>query len=104
MARVLLFLALLVSAPAKAATVYEMTDGQLTRITEVEVNGVLYDVSFQDGSFDSIYADPANLTFTNSADAFAASNALLSMLGENILGSDGFTYDFEHNNSLINGK
>ncbi|MDH5181279.1 MAG: PEP-CTERM sorting domain-containing protein [Gammaproteobacteria bacterium] len=103
MARYLVFLFLLVSSSVNAVSVYEMTNGQLTAITEVDVNGVLYDVRFANGSFDSIYGTPANLTFTNSADAFAASNALLSMLGTNIVGSDGLVYDFEANTSLVNG-
>ena len=103
MSRFLVFLVLLVSTSANAATVYEMNNGQLIGITEVDVNGVLYDVSFQSGSFDSIYGDPANLTFTNSADAYAASGVLLSMLGENIVGSDGAIYDFERSTTLVNG-
>ncbi|MDH5446466.1 MAG: PEP-CTERM sorting domain-containing protein [Gammaproteobacteria bacterium] len=103
MARFFVFMALLFSASASAAPIYEMTNGILTRITDVEVNGMFYDVSFQNGSFNSIYGSADNLTFTTGAGAVAASNVLLSLMGENVVGSDGLTYDFEHGNWLVNG-
>jgi len=103
MTRLFLFLCLLISSSVQASLVYEMTNGILTKITEVDVNGVLYDVTFRNGSFNNIYGNASNLVFTNSSDAIAASNTLLSLMGDNVVGSDGLIYDFEHGNWLVNG-
>ena len=47
MTRLFLFLSLLISSSVQATLVYEMSGGILTRITGVEVNSALYDVTFQ---------------------------------------------------------
>lgn len=103
MSRLFLLLSLFVSSYAQAVPVYEVAGGKLTGISEVEVGGVLYDVTFQNGSFSSIYGDPSNLTFTNYADAFTASTTLLSLMVDGIVASDGNTYNLDTNNGMVGG-
>lgn len=103
MARLFLFLSLFVSSYAQAVVVYDMTAGSLTSIRNVDYGGTVYNVEFMNGSFTSIYGDISNLTFTNSADAFAASNVLLSLMADGVVGSDGLTYNFDNGNWLVGG-
>lgn len=59
---------------------YVTSGGQLTGVNNVDVNGILYDVNFVDGSFDSIFTDASNLDFTTASDAQAASTALMNAI------------------------
>ena len=65
---------------SQAAVVRQFANGLLTGATGVIVNGVTYDVSFQDGSCDSLFANCMNFTFTTQAGATAASDALLGQV------------------------
>jgi PEP-CTERM motif len=65
---------------SQASVVRQFANGLLTGATGVSVNGVIYDVSFQDGSCDSLFANCTNFAFTTSVDAIAASDALLGQV------------------------
>lgn len=67
---------------ANAAMLQVSADGKLTGATGVDVNGTLYDVSFQEGSCDSLFGgcDPANFAFHNASNAFTAAWALLQQV------------------------
>lgn len=73
--------AVLCASPSYAATLV-VSGGLLTGATGVNVNGSWYDVSFQDGSCDSLFSNCtiSAFMFQNSTDAFAASNALLDQV------------------------
>jgi hypothetical protein len=67
---------------ANAAT-YNIVDGELVGAFEVDVNGTLYDVLFQNGSCASVFngCDSADdFTFTSATDAEAAALALLDQV------------------------
>ena len=98
-------LVLLFSSLAQAtALVYDVSGGKLAGIQNINVNGTLYDVSFIDGSYTSIFGDASNLAFTSSGDATAASNALISALADGVVANDGNTYNFDTNDvKLIEG-
>lgn len=85
-----LFLAAAVSAfagmatEAPAAVVHNVLGGQLVGAQNVDVNGTLYDVSFQDGSctalFDGCDNAASDFAFTTLGDALAAAQALLDQV------------------------
>jgi hypothetical protein len=57
--------------------------GQLTGATGVNVNGTLYDVTFVDGTCDAVFGScgaGSTFTFSSSADAIAAAQALLDQV------------------------
>src|SRR6056297_1647524 len=66
---------------AHAATL-RVEGGQLIGASGVEVNGALFDVTFQDGSCASLYdgCKPELLTFSTQDGAIAASRALLDQV------------------------
>lgn len=71
---------LLSSLSANAAPILDISGGQLLGASGVSVNGQLYDVAFVDGSCVGLFNGcnaPSDFTFHTSADATAASQALL---------------------------
>lgn len=103
MARLLLILTFFISSYAQAVVIYDVNGGKLTSIQNIDVAGTLYDVTFQNGSFNSIYGDVSNLTFTSSSQAFAASNVLLSLMVDGAVASDGNAYNLNTNNGMVGG-
>ena len=76
-------LVLSVSAYASEATLVVDGGGRLIGATGVNVNGTLYDVSFQDGVCASLFNgcdDPEDFLFTTKDSALAASRALLEQV------------------------
>jgi len=67
---------------AHAATLQIDGNGELYGISDVEVNGLLYDVEFVDGSFMDLFFDGSDFIhlFTTQDDAYAASMALLTLI------------------------
>ncbi|MFK7870830.1 MAG: VPLPA-CTERM sorting domain-containing protein [Roseobacter sp.] len=66
-----------------AATLNVDVNGQLLGASDVDVDGVLYDVSFQDGTCISLFADcdeQSDFVFTTADSALLASAALLSQV------------------------
>ncbi len=64
------------------------TNGQLTGATAVDVGGTLYDVTFVDGTCVSLFNgcdSSSDFTFTTSADAEAAAQALLDQVFVDVL-------------------
>ena len=92
---------LLGSLSANAAPVLNVVGGQLMGATGIAVGGSIYDVQFVDGSCTSLFNGcdaPSDFTFHTSADAIAASQALLdSVFIDSGLGA------FDSNPSLTNG-
>jgi hypothetical protein len=76
-------LALLVTASATvwagsvSAVTLQISGTELTGALNVDVNGTLYDVAFLEGSCIGLFAGCTSFTFTTSADALAAAQALL---------------------------
>src|SRR5215216_6317010 len=70
------------SAPTSAAPILQGTATSLTGVSGIDVNGSLYDASFQDGFCTAVYGvcDSGHFTFTTQANATAASNALLAAI------------------------
>jgi hypothetical protein len=71
------------STSALAATQIVNSSGILTGATGVNVNGTLYDLSFVEGSCQSLFSGcnaPADFNFQASADAQAAAQALLDQV------------------------
>ena len=68
--------------PSHAAMLQVDGNGILTGATGVDVSGTLYDVTFQDGSCNSLFnnCDPARFAFTSLAFAEAAARALLAQV------------------------
>ncbi|MEM8553589.1 MAG: VPLPA-CTERM sorting domain-containing protein [Pseudomonadota bacterium] len=66
------------SGPAFAATLTIDTDGQLTGATDIDVDGMLYDVAFVNGSCVEVFngCDPVLFTFQSLDEARAATRAL----------------------------
>ena len=66
---------------AHAATL-KVEDGQLIGASGVEVDGTLYDVTFQDGSCNSLFdeCNPASFAFNDQLGALAAASALLDQV------------------------
>lgn len=91
------------SSMSQAVPIYNVSGGQLTSIQNIDINGTLYDATFQNGSFNSIFGSDANLTFTNYAEAYAASNVLLTYLVNGVVASDGVTYNFDTTTSSVAG-
>jgi hypothetical protein len=56
--------------------VLHVVSGELTGVSNVDVNGTLYDVAFVDGLFDDIFAGGSSLDATTAADAWYFANAL----------------------------
>lgn len=80
---------LLAFTPVQAAPILLVDgSGKLTGATGVVVQGSLYDVSFQDGTCESLFPNPAfpgcgdvsDFTFQSGASALAASQALLDQV------------------------
>lgn len=89
---------------AQATVIYNISSTEkLVSIQNINVNGTQYDVTFQNGSFNSIYGDASNLTFTTSSSAFAASTVLLGLLVDGAVASDGNPYNFDSNNGMTDG-
>lgn len=103
MARIILFLSLFVSSYAQAVVIYDATAGKLTGMRNVEVGGSTYNVEFLNGSFNSIYGDVSNLTFTSSGQAATASSVLLSLLVDGVVATDGNVYNLDTNNGVVGG-
>lgn len=79
----LLAMTAMFACAAHAAVVRTVSDGILTGATGVSVGGVLYDVSFVDGSCESLYSgcdSASDLPFSTSGDADSASRALLEQV------------------------
>jgi len=73
------------SAPMASASVILNVDatGQLTGAQNVDVNGILFDVTFVDGSCVALFNgcnDPGDFDFTDLSSALAASQALLDQV------------------------
>lgn len=71
------------SSSALAAPVLQFYFGELFGASGVDVDGVLYDVTFVDGTCASLFTgcdDAADFTFTTQASALAASHALLAQV------------------------
>ena len=88
-------------APASYATVQlDVQGGILMGATSVDVNGMLYDVQFANGSCDSLFnnCDPATFAFSTKSDADAASQALLDSVFV-----DGPIGNFDSDQTLTNG-
>lgn len=104
MYRFLIVLLFVVSSSAsQAAVIYNMSGGKLSSIQNIDISGTLYDVTFQNGSFNTIFGSDANLMFTSSTQAYAAAEALRLHLVDGVVASDGFTYNYDTNNSLVEG-
>lgn len=87
------FLIMLAIVPSSyASVILEVTNGYLMGAKSVNVDGTLYDVSFLDGSCDSLFdnCNPANFTFTNEATARDAAQALLDQVFVNTPGVGNF--------------
>ncbi len=93
-----LSLAMGMNGAGAATLVFE--DGQLTGANGITVNGVLYDVSFEDGSANNIY-DYDDLTFNTVDEATLASTALLDQVFNSDL--DGDYASVDNNYSLTFG-
>jgi hypothetical protein len=74
---IVLALSLTLSQQASASLILNITNGILTGAQGVNVNGLLYDVTFQDGTCDSLFNNCNSFTFTDLATANMASQALL---------------------------
>jgi hypothetical protein len=72
--------ALQLNATPAQAVVLDVQSGILMGATGVDVGGTLYDVSFMDGSCNSLFNNCTHFTFTTWTDAFAASQALLDQV------------------------
>lgn len=68
---------LLIGSFSQAATLI-INNGQLTGANNIDVNGVLYDVTFVDGSFDEVFGTTLMFDANNDGEALSFSNALLS--------------------------
>jgi hypothetical protein len=93
--------AFLFATPAIAATLIVDGSGQLTGATGVLINGVLYDVTFADGTCAALFNgcdSTSDFTFTNPVDA---SNAAAELLNQVFL--DGSQGQFDSNPSLTAG-
>ena len=79
---------------ALAAPVLQYSGTDLLGATGVDVNGTLYNVQFENGSCNTVFgvcqnAAPGFFTFDTSSAAIAASNALLSQIGDSVFTSAG---------------
>ena len=92
--KVLFFLVTSVFALSTNSATLVTNGGQLLGAADVDVGGTLYDVSFLDGSCDSLYGGCSSFTFNTQADAALASQALLDQV---------FIGAFDSNPSLTNG-
>jgi len=94
---VVMFIGVLFSSSLYANVQYNISGGQLTGVNHVNVNGLLYNVNFVNGSFDSIFNNASGLDFTTASDAQAASTALMNVITD----TSGFNVD--SNPTLMNG-
>ncbi|MDD2740145.1 MAG: VPLPA-CTERM sorting domain-containing protein [Methylomonas lenta] len=78
---------LTLSLSANSATLV-VSGGQLMGATGVDVGGTSYNVSFLDGSCDSLFSGCTSLAFTTLESAHTASNALLSQVFQGVYGGD----------------
>ena len=78
----LLLLAIPFAAVLNASTPVVNSSGQLTGATGVNVNGSFYDVTFAEGSCNSLFGgcDPGLFTFHDQTSALAAAQALLDQV------------------------
>jgi hypothetical protein len=72
------FLSLFATPAAAGPTLLVNSSGQLTGATGVDVNGTLYDVTFVDGTCNSVFGGCANFVFDENG-AFAAANSLVAL-------------------------
>lgn len=72
--------AMLGTTAARAEPLLHVEAGLLTGASGVLVNGTAYDVTFSDGSCNSLQLNCTQFTFNNSADAAAAAQALLDQV------------------------
>lgn len=76
---------------ANAAPILDVIGGQLFGARNVDVNGTLYDVSFEEGSCVSLFGDcdeASDFAFNDEATALAAGQALLDQVFiDNVLGA-----------------
>ena len=89
------------SNSAHAAAVQIVSGGQLTGAQNVDVNGTLYDVTFEDGTCIALFGgcdQLSDFTFTSLSTAEAAAHALLDQVF-----LDTGSGDFDSNPSLTNG-
>jgi hypothetical protein len=77
--KLLAFTCLTLSIGANSATPV-VSDGQLMGATDVDVGGAFYDVSFLEGSCNSLYSGCSNFTFNTTTSAALASQALLDQV------------------------
>lgn len=100
--RVTLFIAAFCIAASRAdAATLNVIGGQLFGASNVDVDGLLYDVEFIDGACVDLFSgcdEAGDFTFNTSADALAASQALLDQVF-----IDGGLGSFDSDTSLING-
>ena len=84
-------------AAAAAMTTCASTQAATTfngvTFSNVTIGTSIYDVTFLDGSFNSVFPT-ANLTFTNSADAAAAGNAIMAVPQFSVLAAAQSTSSF----------
>ena len=83
----------LFSSSAFSTTLW-VENGQLMGASNVNVNGVMYDVAFTDGNFDDLYGTghlySYYFIFHTSEEAFAAAQALLDQV---LIDMDNYTFD-----------
>ena len=72
--------AMLGTTAARAEPLLHVEAGLLTGASGVLVNGTAYDVTFSDGTCNSLQMNCTQFTFNNAADAAAASQALLDQV------------------------
>lgn len=87
---------------ANAGVIYNMQNGKLLSVNGVNINGLLYNVTFGN-SCNSMFAgcNASLLDFNTQADAISAMDALFSQVFlDNVL-VDGNTYNFDANPELV---
>jgi len=89
----LISILLFISTSLQAATL-NIVDGHLMGAYNVNVNGTLYDVSFQDGSCVNLFNNCSDFTFNSIQAAWDASTSLMNQV---------FLGDFDTTPSLSNG-
>lgn len=82
-----------------SAATLQISGGQLLGAMDVDVNGILYEVSFERDSWNQLYnSDCTGFTFDNLNDATDASQALLDQVF-----LDGLSGFFDSDTTLTNG-
>lgn len=96
---------LLITSKSLSAILVTDSEGsiaQLLAAMNVDINGILYDVTFQDGTCVELFNgcnDLTDFTFTNEADATAASQALL----DQVLIDTPFPNTYDSNPNFVAG-